>query len=80
MGPLAGINEAIVAGGISAKAGIPLWVMVVGAIGISLGLALYGPKLIRTVDLHPRRLAIQLGEELPHPRAVSTAIARRPVR
>jgi len=36
-------------GGISAKAGIPLWVMAVGAIGIALGLALYGPKLIRTV-------------------------------
>jgi PiT family inorganic phosphate transporter len=49
VGPLAGINEAIVAGGISTKAGIPLWVMAVGAIGISLGLALYGPKLIKTV-------------------------------
>ena len=49
VGPLAGINEAIVAGGVAAKASIPLWVMAVGAIGISLGLALYGPKLIRTV-------------------------------
>lgn len=49
VGPLAGINEAISQGGISAKAGIPIWVMAVGAIGISLGLALYGPKLIRTV-------------------------------
>jgi len=47
--PLAGINEAISQGGISAKAGIPIWVMAVGAIGIALGLALYGPKLIRTV-------------------------------
>ena len=50
VGPLAGINEAIVgSGGVTAKAAIPLWVMAVGAIGISLGLALYGPKLIRTV-------------------------------
>ncbi len=49
VGPLAGINEAILAGGVATKAGIPLWVMAVGAIGISLGLALYGPKLIRTV-------------------------------
>ncbi len=50
VGPLAGINEAIVGGGgVTAKAAIPLWVMAVGAIGISLGLALYGPKLIRTV-------------------------------
>ncbi|WGW02672.1 inorganic phosphate transporter [Tropicibacter oceani] len=49
VGPLAGINEAITQGGISTKAGIPIWVMAVGAVGISLGLALYGPKLIRTV-------------------------------
>ena len=50
VGPLAGINEAIAGGGgVNAKAEIPLWVMAVGAIGISLGLALYGPKLIRTV-------------------------------
>ena len=49
VGPLAAINEAIVAGGVASKAQIPLWVMIVGAVGISLGLALYGPKLIRTV-------------------------------
>jgi PiT family inorganic phosphate transporter len=49
VGPLAGINEAISQGGVSAKAGIPIWVMAVGAMGIALGLALYGPKLIRTV-------------------------------
>ncbi|MBS0125378.1 inorganic phosphate transporter [Thetidibacter halocola] len=49
VGPLAGITEAITGGGVSEKASIPLWVMAVGAIGISLGLALYGPKLIRTV-------------------------------
>jgi hypothetical protein len=36
-------------GDIAGKAPIPLWVMLVGATGIVLGLALYGPKLIRTV-------------------------------
>jgi len=49
IGPLAAINDAIVNGGISTKASIPLWVMGVGAFGIAAGLALYGPKLIRTV-------------------------------
>ncbi len=49
VGPLAAINDAVLGGGISTKASIPLWVMMVGAVGISLGLALYGPKLIRTV-------------------------------
>lgn len=49
VGPLAAINDAIVSGGVAKKAAIPVWVMLVGAVGISLGLALYGPKLIRTV-------------------------------
>lgn len=49
VGPLAAINDALATGDISSKASIPLWVMMVGAIGIALGLALYGPKLIRTV-------------------------------
>ncbi|KAG1650283.1 putative phosphate permease [Nymphon striatum] len=49
VGPLAAINDAITHGGVATKAAIPLWVMLVGAIGISLGLALFGPKLIRTV-------------------------------
>ncbi len=49
IGPLAAISDAVMTGGISAKAGIPFWVMAVGALGIALGLALYGPKLIRTV-------------------------------
>jgi PiT family inorganic phosphate transporter len=49
VGPLAAIHDALTTGDISTSAAIPLWVMMVGAIGISLGLALYGPKLIRTV-------------------------------
>jgi len=49
IGPLAAISDAVVSGGISSKAGIPLWVMAVGAFGIAVGLALYGPKLIKTV-------------------------------
>ena len=35
VGPLAAINDAIVGGGVSSKAQIPLWVMLVGAVGIS---------------------------------------------
>ncbi len=49
IGPLAAISDAVMTGGISVKAGIPFWVMAVGALGIALGLALYGPKLIKTV-------------------------------
>ncbi len=49
IGPLAAINDAIVNGGVSSDASIPFWVMGVGAFGISIGLALYGPKLIKSV-------------------------------
>lgn len=49
VGPLAAINEAVMGNGISDKAAIHLWVMLIGAAGIAIGLALYGPKLIKTV-------------------------------
>lgn len=49
IGPLAAISDAVMGGGISGKVGIPFWVMAVGAVGIAVGLALYGPKLIKTV-------------------------------
>ena len=49
--PLAAINDAIIHSSFSAKAHIPLWVMVVGALGISLGLTPYGPKLIKKVSI-----------------------------
>jgi len=49
IGPLAAIYDAVMTGSISAKAGIPIWIMAVGALGIALGLALYGPRLIKTV-------------------------------
>ncbi|WP_029935821.1 inorganic phosphate transporter [Thiomicrospira pelophila] len=49
VGPLAAINDALLGSEIHGKAAIPLWIMLVGALGIAIGLALYGPKLIRTV-------------------------------
>ncbi|MEQ8389594.1 MAG: anion permease [Thalassospira sp.] len=49
IGPLAAIVSAIDSGQIVASAPIPVWVMVIGAVGISAGLILFGPKLIRTV-------------------------------
>ncbi len=49
VGPLAAINDALTHGEIAKKAAIPLWVMLIGALGLSIGLALYGSKLIRTV-------------------------------
>ena len=49
VGPLAGIVDVLTQGDGGAKVAIPFWVMAIGALGISIGLALFGPKLIRTV-------------------------------
>lgn len=49
VGPLAAILHTIQSGSVDVKVGIPLWVMMIGAFGISLGLFLYGPKLIKMV-------------------------------
>jgi PiT family inorganic phosphate transporter len=67
VGPLAGIYDALAHTTISTKASIPIWVMVIGAIGISLGLSLYGPKLIKTVGSEIT--------ELDQARAFSIALA-----
>jgi len=49
IGPLAAIIHVEQTGDIASKVGIPIWVMLIGAGGISLGLFLFGPKLIRMV-------------------------------
>jgi len=49
VGPLAAIVHTVDAGDVLAKVSIPIWVMVVGAFGLSFGLLLFGPKLIRMV-------------------------------
>ncbi|WP_417259526.1 inorganic phosphate transporter [Celeribacter sp.] len=49
VGPLAAIVHAQEFGEFAGKVSIPQWVMVIGAFGISFGLLLFGPKLIRMV-------------------------------
>ena len=49
IGPLAAIVHAVEAGEVASKVHIPIWVMLIGAAGISFGLVLFGPKLIRMV-------------------------------
>ncbi|MDF3415888.1 inorganic phosphate transporter [Sulfitobacter sp. M57] len=49
VGPLAAIVQASQSGDFVNTVSIPFWVMVIGALGISFGLFLFGPKLIRMV-------------------------------
>ncbi|HEY0211974.1 MAG TPA: anion permease [Paenirhodobacter sp.] len=49
VGPLAAIVHTVAQGQIDGSIGVPFWVMATGAIGISVGLMLFGPKLIRLI-------------------------------
>lgn len=49
IGPLAAINDALAGDSVVTSATIPLWVMMVGALGLAVGLMLFGPRLIKTV-------------------------------
>lgn len=49
VGPLAAIVHAVQEGASAERVAIPLWVMMIGAVGLSVGLILFGPKLIRMI-------------------------------
>jgi PiT family inorganic phosphate transporter len=49
VGPLAAIVAVVESADAGASVAIPLWVMAIGAFGISFGLLLFGPRLIRLV-------------------------------
>lgn len=49
VGPMAAVIDVAQSGAMAAKANVPSWVLLVGAIGIVVGLATYGYKVIDTV-------------------------------
>lgn len=49
VGPLAAIVSVTAGGGVDAAVSVPFWVMLIGAMGLSVGLVLFGPKLIAMV-------------------------------
>lgn len=49
IGPLAAILEIVGKGVVSLKAQIPIWILMMGAVGIVLGLATWGYKVIETI-------------------------------
>lgn len=57
IGPLAAIVDILSSGGeIAAEASVPLWIILLGAGGIALGLALFGPRIIRRVGTELTKL------------------------
>jgi len=49
VGPLAAILSSATTGALSNEVGVPIWVMLIGGLGISLGLFLFGPRIVRIV-------------------------------
>jgi len=49
VGPLAAIVSSATTGELSREVGVPIWVLVIGGFGISLGLFLFGPRIVRIV-------------------------------
>lgn len=49
VGPLAAILTTASTGSLAGEVGVPFWVMLIGAAGISLGLFLFGPRIVRIV-------------------------------
>ena len=49
VGPMAAVISIAKSGTVAAKAGVPTWVLLVGGVGIVVGLATYGFKVIATV-------------------------------
>lgn len=60
IGPVAAVVSVARSGAIQAEASVPLWILVIGGVGIVLGLGLYGYRVMATVgtkitDLTPSR-------------------------
>lgn len=49
VGPMAAVISVINAGAVEAKAAVPSWVLLLGAVGIVIGLATYGYKVMQTI-------------------------------
>lgn len=49
IGPLAAVASIVETGELSQKSPLPIWILFVGGVGIVLGLAMYGRKVIETV-------------------------------
>jgi len=52
IGPVAAVVTTVQAGTVTQEAGLPIWVLVIGGLGIVVGLGTYGVRVIKTVGTH----------------------------
>lgn len=70
IGPLAAINDIIIHNAINGQASIPLWIMLTGAVGLSLWLGIFWARLIKTVGTE----ITKLNQSRAYSVALSTAL------
>lgn len=70
IGPLAAINDIIINNSVNWEASIPLWIMLTGAVGLSLWLGIFGARLIKTVG----KKITKLNQSRAYAVALSTAL------
>jgi len=61
IGPVAAVVSTVQAGEVTAQAGLPIWVLVIGGLGIVVGLGTYGIRVIKTVGTHITELTPSRG-------------------
>jgi PiT family inorganic phosphate transporter len=61
IGPVAAVVSVAEAGAVGQKAGLPVWILVLGGLGIVVGLATYGVRVIKTVGSHITQLTPSRG-------------------
>ena len=49
VGPLAAVSDIVLTGTVKMKVTVPLWILALGGVGIVLGLATYGARVLRTI-------------------------------
>jgi PiT family inorganic phosphate transporter len=75
IGPLAGIIDAVQSGEVHSKATIPTWVMLVGAGGLVVGLALFGAKMVQKIGSEVVELTIVAAFSVNFSAALTVVIA-----
>jgi PiT family inorganic phosphate transporter len=77
VGPMAAVYSTIKTGSVVAKSTVPLWMLVVGASGIVIGLATYGYRVMETVGKKITHLTPSRGYAAEFAAAITIVIASR---
>lgn len=75
IGPLAAVVSIVKTGTVLNQSALPIWILILGAVGIVIGLATYGYKVIRTIGTHITELTPTRGFSAEFSTAATVVIA-----